>query len=529
MQKYRPTREQFWERIRSRTEPWDLIVIGGGATGVGVALDAASRKLDVLLLEQSDFGKGTSSRSTKLIHGGVRYLKQGNISLVRSALHERARLQQNAPHVVRDLAFLIPCRNIGERLFYLAGLKMYDALAGRDDFGSSRAVSRQTAAGLIPVLDPQQHSGGVIYHDGQFDDARLLINMAQTAVEQGGVLLNYAPVSRLLKGAGDRITGVVAHDAESQATFEITGRCVVNAAGPFCDTVRRFDDPQTTPLIAPSQGVHLVIPRELYPGETALIVPKTSDGRVLFIIPWQRCVLIGTTDTPIPESTLEPVPQAAEIEFLMRTANHYLTRPLQPEDILSLFTGIRPLVKGGSGVSSARLSRDHYLEVSRSGLLTITGGKWTTVRKMAEDCVNRAISIGGLAAAPCRTHTLRLHAAPVPGTKVATTYDHRGLYGTDQNLLVELEQAQPHLAVPYNAALDLTPSEVAWAARHEFARTLEDVLCRRSRALVHNAAATLAIAPAVAADLATELGQNAQWIDEQVTAFHSVAQPALPN
>ena len=421
------SRDDSIRRLRQRTTPWDIVVIGGGATGVGVALDAASRGLDVLLLEQSDFGKGTSSRSTKLVHGGVRYLRQGNITLVRDALRERTLLRNNAPHLVHDMPFLIPCRNLWQRFFYGVGLKVYDFLAVRNSFGRSHGVSSDAATKIVPGLRRERLSGGVVYHDGQFDDARLLLNMARTAHDHGACLLNYAAVTELIKSDVGKITAVTAVDQETAETFEISARCVINAAGPFCDSVRQLDDANCEKMIATSQGVHLVLPRSFLPGQTAMIVPKTSDGRVIFIIPWHDHAIVGTTDTPIPEATLEPSPKQDEIQFLLQTTAEYLATPPRIEDVLSVFTGIRPLVKGDKSARTASLSRDHVIRVSPAGLITITGGKWTTVRKMAEDCVDRAVKETGLAARECNTQSLKLHGymqAPLDN-------DPRGFYGAD--------------------------------------------------------------------------------------------------
>ena len=330
-------------RLRQRVTPWDVVVIGGGATGVAVAMDAANRGISVLLLEQSDFGKGTSSRSTKLVHGGVRYLRQGNITLVRDALRERSLLLKNAPHLVHDMAFLIPCPNWWQRFFYGMGLKVYDCLASRNRFGRSHGISADDSLKKVPVIRPEVLRGGVVYHDGQFDDARLLINMAQTAEEQGATLLNYVSVTGLIKDESGKTQGVKTRCEETKEAFEIPAHCVVNATGPFCDSIRRLDDENCEAMLSASQGVHLVLPREFFPGETALMVPKTSDGRVLFVIPWHDHAIVGTTDTPIDDVALEPVAQDAEMQFLLETAARYLCKTPTRDDVLSVFTGIRPL------------------------------------------------------------------------------------------------------------------------------------------------------------------------------------------
>lgn len=512
------------KRILARDRPWDMIVIGGGATGVGVALDAAARDFDVLLLEQSDFGKGTSSRSTKLVHGGVRYLRQGNITLVRDALRERSLLRENAPHLVHDMAFLIPCQNLWQRLFYTVGLKIYDFLAFGKSFGRSHGVSRQESLRLVPTLSPDRLRGGVIYHDGQFDDARLLIHMVRTAHDCGACLANYMAVTDLVKNDQGDIVGVHVTDVESNHAYRLDARSVINAAGPFCDAVRSMDDPASEPMIAPSQGVHVVLPREMYPEKTAMIVPKTSDGRVVFIIPWHDHAIVGTTDTPIPEATLEPFARSDEIDFLLETSARYLAVTPTRDDILSVFTGIRPLVKGDKSARTASLSRDHVIRISPSKLITITGGKWTTVRKMAEDCVDRAIDAAGLDPRSCRTTNLKIH-----GACETTTPDHRrSFYGTDLIEIEQLEKDSTELSGMLSETLSIRRSDIVWAVRHEMARTVEDVLSRRRRALLLDVREALRIAPEVASLMAAELGKDEAWRKSQLDDFQSVARHYTP-
>jgi glycerol-3-phosphate dehydrogenase len=521
-------------RVHQRTGPWDIVVIGGGATGAAIALDAATRNLDVLLLERSDFGKGTSSRSTKLVHGGVRYLRQGNLTLVRDALRERAILRDNAPHLVHDLPFVIPCQNLWQRIFYGLGLKLYDALAVGKSFGSSRPLSAAKTIECIPSLRVERVSGGVVYHDGQFDDARLLISMLQTAAEHAAAIMNYVSVEGFLRDDQSRICGVVAIDQESLETWHIEAKCVINAAGPFCDEVRRMDDAKCHPMIAASQGIHLVLPRRFLPGDTAMIIPKTADGRVVFLIPWHDRAIVGTTDTPIAHVALEPDPTSDEIDFLLETIAHYVSPAPAMDDVLSIFTGIRPLVKGNPSSKTASLSRDHVIRSSDSGLITITGGKWTTVRKMAEDCVDFAIRGGRLShASPCRTQSLSLHGAPIASpidesmTRDAPT-DERSYYGSDLALIQELEKSHPQLAEPLAASLTIRKSDIIWAVRHEMARTVDDVLSRRTRSLLLDARAAVAIAPMVAEILAAELDRDVAWKQDQIDQFHAIAQHYLP-
>lgn len=506
----------------------DLLVVGGGATGASVLLDAAARGLRVALLERSDFGKGTSSRSTKLVHGGVRYLAQGNIGLVREALHERTLLQQNAPHVVHELSFLVPCSGWWERWWYGLGFWVYGWLAGKNAYRATTSLSAEECLRRIPTLRANRARGGVLYSDGQFDDCRLLVEFLRTAVDHGGLAVNYAAVEGLIKDPDGRVRGVRWRDRETGEEHSVRARCVVNATGPFCDHVRSMDRSSAEPLVAASQGVHLVLPASFLQGATALIVPKTSDGRVLFLIPWLGHVVVGTTDTPIPKATLEPTAQAQEIDFLLETAAAYLERPPTRQDILSIFVGIRPLVRTASvGKSTAKLSRDHTIEIAPSGLITITGGKWTTARHMAEDCVNRAIAVGGLKESPCATRNLRLLGADGP-FRPATEAKVESLFGIDPAHGTALLEAEPHLAALLHPDCALRRADVAWTIRNEMARTVEDVLARRSRLLFLNHALAVRIAPAVAACMAESFGHGPDWVAKQLVDFASVAMHFQP-
>jgi glycerol-3-phosphate dehydrogenase len=517
-------RAAFLETIIARREPWDIAVIGGGATGAGIAVDAASRGYRVVLLEQSDFGKGTSSRSTKLVHGGVRYLQQGNIPLVMEALKERGLLLQNAPHLVRNLEFVVPNYLWWEAPFYGVGLKMYDLLAGQHGFGPSRILSRDEVLQHIPTLEPDGLRGGVVYHDGQFDDSRLLINLLQTAVEQGASVLNYARVTALVKDAPGHVTGLTFRDEENGREHALGARCLINATGPFCDQLRRLDNPASTPMIAPSQGVHLVLPREFLAGDAAIMVPHTRDGRVLFAVPWHRRVVVGTTDTPISEVSLEPRAQEREVDFILETAGRYMAKCPTRADILSVFTGIRPLVKTKSDANTAALSRDHTIQVSPSGLLTIAGGKWTTYRKMAEDAVSRAAALASLPERPCVTKELRVHGSPNPPEVPGPLAN----YGSDAAGIAGLIREQPDLAMPLHEALPICGAQIVWAARHEMARTLDDVLARRTRVLFLDARVALAMAPAAARLLADALGRDEHWQRRQLAEFSEIAAGFLP-
>jgi glycerol-3-phosphate dehydrogenase len=513
------TRAQMLHRLHAHAASRDIIVIGGGATGVGVAIDAAARGYDVLLLEGSDFGKGTSSRSTKLVHGGVRYLEQGNIPLVMEALKERGILRQNAPHLVSNLAFIVPNYDWWEAPFYGLGLKIYNVLSGKYGFGPSQILSREDTLERLPTINREGLRGGVVYYDGQFDDARLLINMVATAAEQGATLVNYCRVTGLTKDGNDFVSGVVARDEESGGTFTASAKVVVNATGPFTDALRRLADPSIEAMIAPSQGIHLVFDRSFLPGESAIMVPHTSDGRVMFAIPWHDHTLVGTTDTAIPEATLEPSAQEEEIEFILTTAGQYLHKAPSRADVLSVFIGIRPLVTAAKESNTAALSRDHTIRIDESGLLSIAGGKWTTYRHMAEDCVNHAATLGQLPEQECVTKQLNIHGFHPHPEK----FGQLSFYGSDAPAVKELMEREPKLAAPLTEALPYMGAEVVWAVRHEMARTVEDVLCRRTRALFLNAKAAREAAPSVASLMAQELGYDADWKARQLVAFEQVA------
>lgn len=494
-------RDASVRRISDASRLWDIAVIGGGATGVGIALDAASRGYSVCLFEQSDFGKGTSSRSTKLIHGGVRYLQQGNISLVNEALKERGILRQNAPHLVHELAFVLPNYAWWEAAFYGIGLTIYDILGFRRGFGNSRHLGKAETVSRVSTIKQDGLRGSVLYFDGQFDDSRLLIALAQTADEQSAALLNYAKVVELTHDASGVVDGLVVAELESGRRFPIRARCVINATGAFGDAVRKMDDPAAAALIAPSQGIHIVVERSFLPGDTALIVPKTSDGRVMFAIPWHGHTLIGTTDTPIDDVSLEPRAHEKEIAFLLDAASRYLVKAPTRADILSVFTGIRPLVKASSTKRTSTLARDHTIEVSKSQLITILGGKWTTYRKMAEDCVDRAGVVGRLEKRPCVTETLRIHG--------------------DED---ERDRDGP---ATVSDVLPIHADRVVRAVRTEMARTVDDVLSRRTRAIFLNARAAIAMAPEVARLMAVEMGRDAEWERAQVLEFSAMAQSYL--
>jgi glycerol-3-phosphate dehydrogenase len=503
---------------------WDVIIIGGGATGLGIAVDSASRRYSTLLLEQFDFAKGTSSRSTKLIHGGVRYLAQGNIKLVYTALHERGRLINNAAHLIKRQSFIIPCFDSWSKFKYLTGLKIYDWLSGKFSFGRSRSLNKMQVNKLLPGIKTNNLIGGVEYFDGQFDDARLAVNLAQTCVENGGVVLNYFKVTGLLK-ENKKICGVTAVDNETGKQYDLKAKVVVNATGVFVDDILKMDKPERKLLVKPSQGIHLVFDKHFLNSNSALMIPKTSDGRVLFAIPWHDHVLVGTTDTPLDNSSIEPKPLKKEINFIIETLKQYWAYPPKEKDIVSVFAGLRPLAAPQKNTGNTKeISRDHKLIVSDSGLVTITGGKWTTYRRMAEETMKKATTVGDLKPVSCRTKNLKIH-----GCSDVHSESHLSIYGTDEEKIKELLKQDPLLEEKLIHALPYTIAEVVWAVRYEMARTIEDVLARRIRILFLDARAAMNAAPKVAEIMAQELNQNKDWKQLQLIDFTNLANEYLIN
>jgi len=503
-------------------EPWDVIIIGGGATGLGTAVDAASRGYRTLLLEKVDFAKGTSGRSTKLVHGGVRYLQQGNISLVREALYERGLMFDNAPHLVTNLAFVVPRYKWWEGPFYGIGLKLYDLLAGKLNLAPSRSLAPAETIDLIPNLELEGLDGGTKYHDGQFDDARMCTTLVRTAIDHGAAILNHAPVTSLLQSEQGHVEGVEFCDAETGNRYQARGAAIINATGVFSDTVRRMDEPEADRIIEPSRGVHLVLDKSFLQGKTAVMVPHTDDGRILFVIPWHDRCLVGTTDEKAPKPVLEPRASEDEIEFILRNAARYLDRDPKRSDVLSVFAGLRPLVRR-DGQSTKQISREHEVIVSRNGLVTIVGGKWTTYRKMAADVMDHAIDVGGLERRPCVTENLRLRGWLDRSDPAMPNDDWLRVYGADATEVaavcdsVEGGHQALHPRLPYPRGV------VLHAVRYELARTVEDVLARRTRALVLDAAAAAEAASDVASMMATELNRDAAWTQQQVDSFVALA------
>lgn len=516
-------REDFLKDLKDKRRQWDFIVIGGGATGLGVAVDAVTRGYSTLLLEQSDFAKATSARSTKLVHGGVRYLQKGDVALVREALRERGYLRRNAPHLVKNQRFIIGNYKWWEKPFYTIGLTFYDLLSGRMSLGRSLPMSRNNVIRSIPQIVRKELKGGVVYHDGQFDDSRLAINLMQTAIEKGATVINYAKVIQLLKSSDGQISGVVARDEMDGTNFTAEGKCIVNATGIFVDSIIRMDNPEERPLVRPSQGVHLVVDKSFLGGDDAIMIPKTSDGRVMFGVPWHDRVILGTTDIPVKEFVLEPKALDEEVDFILETAGRYLEKKPQRSDVLCVFAGLRPLAAPrhvSEGAKTKEISRSHKLVVSPSGLVTITGGKWTTYRRMAEDTVNAGIKIRKLPFRPCRTRNLKIHGYFENPDRNNRMY----IYGSDLEGILKMQKENPSWAEKLDGSADFTAGEVIWAVRREMARTVDDVLARRVRVLYLDARKSIELAPRVAEIMAEELGKDRNWVRQQVEEYTRMAE-----
>jgi glycerol-3-phosphate dehydrogenase len=498
------------QQLESSAE-WDICIIGGGATGLGTAVDATTRGFKTILFEQHDFAKGTSSRSTKLVHGGVRYLQQGNIKLVLEALKERGLLIKNAPHLVHNQKFVVPNYKWWEGPFYGIGLKIYDWMAGKLGLGPSEFLSKEETLQLAPTLDPEGLRGGIVYHDGQFDDARLAIDLAQTAAQHNGVLLNYFPVKGMMKSSArpagsagrEKVCGVQVEDRLTKKQYEVKAKVVINATGVFTDAVMNMDNPKHKQMIEPSQGIHLVVDKVFLPGATAIMIPRTDDGRVLFAVPWHNKIVLGTTDTPVKAkdaaSLLEPIPLKEEVDFILQHIGRYLSQDPQLSDIRSMFAGLRPLVKGNSKKTAA-LSRDHVINVADSGLITITGGKWTTYRKMAEDTVNIAVEKNRLPDKPCVTKELKL-------------------FGNDQPVMP---------AEIFSLTTGQLKAAIRKSVQEEMCMTIEDFLSRRTRSLLLDAKAAIEHAPLVGSLMAAEMNKDENWIKEQIDDFKLTANNYLP-
>lgn len=513
-------RETQIDRLRTAEMVWDFIVVGGGATGLGCAVDAASRGYKVAVLEQDDFAKCTSSRSTKLVHGGVRYLQKGDVMLVLEALRERGRMKANAPHLVKDQAFVISNYRYWDNFLYFCGLTFYDILSFGFGYGRSKFITAKSVMKRLPTGVKKGLKGGIVYHDGQFDDSRMAVNLAQTCIDHGGVAVNHVKVMTLEHDSKGNVCGVQAMDVESGEVFHLKAKAVINAAGIFVDQVMQMDQPGRPSMVRPSQGVHLVLDMKFLQSNDALMVPKTSDGRVLFSVPWHDRVVVGTTDVlrETPES--EPKALDEEIDFILGTAGLYMDPAPTRKDILCAFAGQRPLAAPKKeGKSTKEISRSHKIIVSNNNLITITGGKWTSYRLMAEDTIDKAIHMGLVEPKKCVTKTLHIHGYR-PNPNLA---DHCYVYGADEPALHQMEQESPTFTEKISPKYDYTIGEVVWAVREEMARTVDDVLARRVRMLFIDAREALAVAPKVAHVMAAELGKDETWEAEQVDAFTKIA------
>lgn len=500
----------------NNTSEWDIVIIGGGATGLGTAVDAASRGYKTLLIEKYDFAKGTSSKSTKLVHGGVRYLANGDIKLVFSALKERGLIFKNAPHVSFVQSFVIPSYGIINKLKFLIGLKMYDWMAGSLRIGKSTLLSKKEVVEKLPKVKTKGLIGGVQYFDGQFDDSRLALNLGQTAAEHGATVLNYTEAVSIQKDDKGKVIGLTFRDTETQKSYTVKSKSIINATGIFVDDILKLDTPSHKNLVRPSQGAHIVIDKKFLGNEDALMIPETSDGRVLFGVPWHGKVLLGTTDTPLNEHQIEPRPLEEEIEFILSTANDYLENPPTRKDVLSVFAGLRPLAAPteGNENSTKEISRDHKLIKGDSNLITITGGKWTTYRKMAEETVDLAIQVGQLPNRACQTTNLHIH-----GYTEQKHSGHWQVYGSDTDKIQSLAKENSNLAQKLHAKYDFIAAEVVWACRHEMIVKVEDFLARRVRLLLLDSHASLEIAPKVAYLMAIELNKDQNWIDKEIKSY----------
>ena len=504
------------------TDEWDVLVIGGGATGLGIAVDSASRGFKTILVEQDDFAKGTSSRSTKLVHGGVRYLAQGNISLVKEALKERGLLLKNAPHLTRNESIIIPCYSWLKAVFYATGLTFYDWLSGRLTLGKSKIISKKELNKRLPTLRKESLKCGVLYHDGTFDDARLALNLAQTCVENGGVAINYCKVVSLLKSA-NKISGATILDKETENIYEIKAKVVVNATGVFVDDIIKMDNAGSKSLIRPSQGIHLVLDNSFLKSKDSIMIPHTDDGRVLFAIPWYDKVIVGTTDTPLNSHSLEPRALKNEIDFVLNTAGKYLSKKPGKNDVLSVFAGLRPLAAtDDSNERTKEISRSHKVIISDSGLVSVIGGKWTTYRKMAEDTLSKIIKRKMLPNKKCITQDLEIH-----GYMHQRSMDALSFYGADKIKLIELIAANKSFAKPLNEETNILAGQVVWAVRNEMARTVEDFLARRTRLLFMDAKLAYKLAPEVAKIIMEELNEDEAWKENQVRQFSELAKGYL--
>lgn len=516
-------REENIKQISDQSKIWDIAVIGGGSSGLGVALDAISRGLTVVLLEKADFAKGTSSRSTKLVHGGVRYLAQGDVGLVLEALKERGKLLKNAPHLTENQPFIIPVYTWVERVTYSAGLKLYDWMAGSLSLGSSTFINKEETLNRLPSVKASGLKGGIVYHDGQFDDARLALAIAKTADDAGACILNYASVKDLIKDEHGKLIGLKVRDELNGEKYSLRAKMIVNATGVFADKILQMDQPGSEKMIQPSQGIHLVMDRKFLGGNDALMIPKTKDGRVLFAVPWHDKLVVGTTDTLREKPKLEPIPLQKEIDFILETAASYMNEAPTRKDVLSVFAGLRPLARPKEdGTKTKEISRSHKVIISDSKLVTLTGGKWTTFRKMGEDTVDHYPEVSGELVTPSQSLDMKLY-----GYTLEIPAGHWSVYGSEAKSIQELAKKQPALADKIHPDYPYILAEVVWAIQNEMAVRVEDILARRIRLLFLDAHAAINSSQKVAELMAKELKKDQEWITAEVEDFKKLAEKYL--
>jgi glycerol-3-phosphate dehydrogenase len=519
-------------------EQFDLCVIGGGATGSACALDAQLRGIRTVLLEAGDFAGATSSAATKIIHGGVRYLEEAvkgadiqEYHVLVRALHERVRMLENAPHLTRTLEFLVPSYSWIDVAYLDIGLKIYDWLAGSGRISPSKFLSQEETLERMPVLKQDGLKGSVAYADGQFDDARYDLALVQTFTAAGGNALNYAKVTDFLRDANGKISGVHVEDYQTNAAFTVKAKAIVNATGIFSDSIRGLANPSLHKRIRASKGAHILLPLAVFPTEDALLIPKTEDGRVVFAIPWQRRLLVGTTDEEVsPEEELVVTKQ--DIEYLLRHLNQYLATPVSPGDIVSGFAGARPLVASGDERDTKKLARDDVIEVDpHSGLISIMGGKWTTHRAMAEDTIDRAQQALGAPQTDSRTRNYVLYGGQGFtddfwkqlcrrfSISERTAHHLAGKFGTAAVEVLALGEGSPALMELILEGGSAIRAEVIYSVRHEMACTIEDVLARRLGMQFYSWRDAIEAAPLVGSLMAEELQWTSSVAREAVTSY----------
>lgn len=507
---------------RLAEEEFDVLITGGGATGTGCALDAQVRGFKTALIEQEDFAAGASSRSTKLIHGGVRYLEKAardidfsQVKFVREALLERAVMIRNAPYLAGHLPLVIPVYSSFDKLYYAVGLNIYDLLAGRHNLAPSRRLDRTETLALLPSLrNDARLKGGILYWDGQFDDARYAVMLARTAADNGAAVANHVRLLDFEKNAGVLVAALV-RDELTGREFRIRAKAFINATGAFADHVRSLARPQARPRLKPTKGIHIVLPREVIPGATALLIPKTDDGRVIFAIPWHEAVLVGTTDSESDTVANAPPVLDEEIMYLLDHLNRYLARPLAPQDVRASFAGLRPLLDAGGVEDTKFLSRGHDVEIDGSGLISVLGGKWTTYRLMAKDAIDVLALRLGAGSPECTTEEVPLYGAVAgeTGEAVRQLRSRTGWnddvcrhlytsYGAAADGIVNIAHERPSLAVPLVQGYPYLAAEVVYVAREEMACTPDDVLSRRLRLATVSSEAARQALPVVEALLA---------------------------